>query len=495
MHHIKHTNEHLRKTEKEFAFLSSDSGTYSYHDLNRFTAGFKALIEQEAGSATNIKAVFIADSSDILVLAIAACWQLGIAFIPISPRLPREEVSRYLTLLQPDLLFCSPGSTYNFKNRKSIGLDASLLGRLLADRPELPEESGFGQLAPESTAGYFFTSGSTGEPKIVPVKRRQLLSAARSSSYNFQPDRNHFWILCLPLNHTGGITVILRSLIYGSAVYRMDGFDESRIKEFMSRDKRFQVISIVPTMLYRLLADRKFKTRRRFKAILTGGGPVSKEVLQESITRGLPVISSYGMTETCGQIVANPVGLPSGVYTALQSAGRIFHPNKIQIRNESGRPIGKNQSGIIWLKGPQVFDGYLDEKHNENRFDKDGWFNTGDLGRLSLFGALFIETRREDLIITGGENVNPQQVEQELLKLDGIKEAVVLGKSDPEWGQKVIAFLTVHNGASINSETLKEELKPVLQPFMIPKELHIVPEIPRTDLGKVRRSELLKMLS
>src|SRR5690606_4350634 len=114
--------------------------------------------------------------------------------------------------------------------------------------------------------GYFNTSGTSGKPKIVPLKRRQLLAAAKGSAENFRPDPNHFWLLCLPLNHVGGISIILRSLIYGSAIYRMDVFHEEMIKEFLGENTRFQAASVVPTMLKRLLNDPLFKTHRGFKA-------------------------------------------------------------------------------------------------------------------------------------------------------------------------------------------------------------------------------------
>ncbi|MFA5667878.1 MAG: o-succinylbenzoate--CoA ligase [Balneolaceae bacterium] len=478
--------------DPELIFLASENGTYNYADLDRFTAFFEQTLSTHADSL-KWPVAFLSDSSDVLVFAIAACWKLGVPFIPLSPKLPQQELEGNITKLHPSIIFCDTKNLDRLSGDDVFCLDQGYLTQALTDEPTDSTEVEYPKIDSDSIAGYFFTSGSTGSPKIVPLKRRQVLSAAKASALNFKPEPSHFWLLCLPLNHVGGITIILRTIIYGSAIYRLDYFKEEIIKEFLINNLRFQVISLVPTMLLRLLNDSLFKTHRKFKAILLGGAPVTKDILKTSLERGIPVVSSYGMTETCAQIVANPLGIPSGTYTPLQSVGKIFAPNSLQIRDENQKVLGKNQSGTIWLRGPQVFDGYYDKIHNENRFDENGWFNTGDFGRLNLFGALFIESRREDLIITGGENVNPQEVEQAILKIPTIKEAVVLGVEDEEWGQKVVAFITLKNGKEPQLNDVRNLLRSDLPDFKLPKELCIITEIPKTDLGKVKRKELLKL--
>jgi O-succinylbenzoic acid--CoA ligase len=356
---------------------------------------------------------------------------------------------------------------------------------------ELPSPS---KIKENTIFGYFLTSGTTGKSKIVPLKRRQMISAAKASAKNFQPEPNHFWLLCLPLNHVGGISIIFRSLLYGSAIYRMGRFNEEMVTEFLSENPRFQAASLVPTMLSRLLKNPLFKTHKDFKAILLGGGPTTLQLLKRSVERGIPIVSSYGMTETCAQIVANPMTTPSGMYTPLKSVGKPFPPNQLQIRDDEGKILGKNQSGLIWLKGPQVFDGYYQMEEPEEVFDKDGWFKTGDYGHLNGFKQLFIESRREDLIISGGENINPTEVEEAMQKLPLIKEAVVLGLPDEEWGQKVTAVVTLLNGKTPDINEIKELLKTELTDFKIPKELVVVESFPKTVMGKVKRWELAQLI-
>jgi o-succinylbenzoate---CoA ligase len=215
------------------------------------------------------------------------------------------------------------------------------------------------------------------------------------------------------------------------------------------------------------------------------------DLINRSLTRGLPIVTSYGMTETCAQIAANPMLRPSGMYIPKKSVGFIFKPNEIQIRDKNGQTLPWNEPGQIWLKGPQVFDGYLEPEQNKNRFDKDGWFNTGDFGHLNRQDQLFIESRRTDLIITGGENVNPIEIEEVLTALDSILEAAVVGMPDKAWGQKVTAFV-VSKDEDFDTEAVIKKLKEKLPGYKIPKEIIVIDRIPKTPTQKIKRGELVR---
>ncbi len=480
----------LAKSTKEVAFLSSVKGDYSYRDLDRFTGYFQEILKEHSDSL-KWPVAFLSESSDELVLAIAACWRLGVPIIPLNPKSNQKQLEAQITALHPSLIFTDATNKDRFTGDDVILLDKDFLESALAFNYrdlELPDEA----LDENLIFGYFFTSGTTSSPKIVPLKRRQIISAAESSSLNFQPDPDHYWLLCLPLNHVGGITIILRSLIYGSAIYRMNEFNEQLVRSFLSEDDRFQAASLVPTMLKRLMDESFFKTHKDFKAILLGGGPITESLIRKTAERGIPLVSSYGMTETCAQIAANAMLQPSGIYTPFRSVGRIFSPNEIQIRDENGKVVGRNESGMIWLRGPQVFDGYY-EADNTLYFDEDGWFNTRDFGHLNAFNLLFIESRRTDLIITGGENVNPHEVEHAIMELPHIKEAVVLGIPDDEWGQRITAFVTLSNGKKPELNELRDALRDTLIDYKLPRELRIVDHIPKTTTGKVKRKQLYKL--
>lgn len=480
----------FKKRNPQAVFLTSENGLYTYEDLERFTAYFKEILLKNDESLSKPVA-FISDSSDVLVFSIAACWNLGVPFIPLNPNLNTSDINSFIADVNPSTLFCDNDNFTRFSTYPTLRIEDDFLMNAFSFDLNKVEVTETAEIPDSRLFGYFLTSGTTSKPKIVPLKRSQLYSAASSSALNFKPDPNHYWLLCLPLNHVGGISIILRSLVYKSAIYRMSKFNIEMVMEFLSENLKFQAASLVPTMLKRLLEDPLFKTHKEFKAILLGGGPSNLDLLKKAVERGIPMISSYGMTETCAQIAANPMNAPSGMYTPLKSVGKPFPPNQIEIREEDGRVLGKNQSGFIWIKGPQVFDGYFHKEHNEGKFDKNGWFKTGDYGHINGFGHYFIESRREDLIISGGENINPLEVENAMEEITAIKEVVVIGVPDDEWGQKVTAFITLKNGHTPKIEEIKEFLRTKLLEFKIPKEVHILNELPKTETGKVKRQELL----
>jgi len=484
----------FKKTAPDFVFLASKDGMYTYSDLDRFTAFFQDILIRKSDSL-KWPVAFLSDSSDMMVFSIAACWQLGVPFIPLDPKLTQSELESQISELSPSLIFCDSKNRNRLQGDDVIHMDENYFINAFTFDPrnsDIPNPVKFDR---NDVFGYFFTSGTSGKPKIVPLKRRQMHSAAKSSAKNLRPDPNHFWLLCLPLNHIGGISIILRSLIYGTGIYRLDVFHEEMIKEFLSENSRFQAASLVPTMLKRLLKNPLFRTHRSFKGVLLGGGPSNEHLLKKAVERGIPMISSYGMTETCAQIVANPMLVPSGTYTPLTSVGKPFQANTIEIRDEHGKSLPMNESGLIWVKGPQVFDGYYPEKDPESRFDKKGWFNTGDYGHINGNGHLFIETRRVDLIVSGGENINPFEVEQAIEELKEIKEAAVIGVEDDEWGQKVVAVVTLSNGVHPDLDFIKEQLRGTISDYKLPKVLEIVDELPKTATGKIKRKELKQKFS
>lgn len=480
--------------DDEDLFLASRNGLHTFGDLSTFKRFFlQFLFDYDYNFKSPVG--FLCSSSDELIFALSACWQLDIPFVCFPPDAPRNEIRQQAARIKPNLVFCDNNNQRILDSEICLSIDQLTLKRALSADTHLSHraQSYSPDLDPNHVFGYFFTSGTTGKPKIVPLKRRQMYYAAEASAQNFRPRVNHFWLLCLPLNHIGGISIILRSQLYGSGVYRMNRFDKDMVSTFLSENPLFQAASLVPTMLKRLMKDSLFKTHKNFKAILLGGGPVDTTLLQQATERGIPVVSSYGMTETCAQIAANPLLKPSGVYCPLKSVGSIFKPNRIQIRDEQLGILGINNSGTIWLNGPQIFDGYYSPESTYSSFDEDGWFNTGDYGHLNANGHLFIESRRRDLIITGGENVSPFEVESELEKIDPILEAAVLGLDDKEWGQRVVAVVVAKTRNKLRTEEIQQELKERIANFKIPKQIVQATTLPRTESGKIMREELSKL--
>lgn len=475
--------------QEENRFLISGKSEYSYGDLFQFGTYFKNSM-QSHGIDKSQPLGLHTRSSDTLTFIIASCWLHNIPFIPLhSPKALQAFTENSGEGLQPRLVISS-APTFSSSAVKSISIDEFNHEKILSKGAITFRSQRSNPQGIDNIFGYFFTSGTSGRPKIVPLRRRQILAGAAASAQNLQPDSNEAWLLCLPLNHIGGISVILRSLIYGSAIYRLDEFNQSQVASLLSTDKRVVAASLVPTMLKRLLNNDGFCAHKTFKAVLLGGGPISSALLQKGITRNIPIIPSYGMTETCAQIAANPLFSHPEDEKLLLSVGTIFSPNIIQIRDKKrvNLPIGK--SGTIWLKGAQVFDGYGGLSARKN-FDADGWFNTGDLGYLDNKNRLYIETRRTDLIITGGENVSPDEVEAALEKMEFIKEAAVFGVPDPEWGQKVIAVIVFSGKEKKSAKEIQAILRKSLEAYKTPKEFIAVESLPRTATGKIKRTKLI----
>lgn len=473
--------------DESLLFLESGQGNYSYGHLYGFTEWLQMTVTAEGITFSTDKPLLIsASSTDEVIFLTAACFLLKIPFMTVREDLPEADVAKLKEQVTPALIH--PGQSGPFRE--------------VFDRPvlKIPPEiyrekaaynrASFSLSEPDDIAGLFLTSGTTGMAKIVPVKRRQVFFAARASAENITPGKNRLWLHCLPLNHVGGISIILRSLLYHSAVYRMDSYESETVKRFLTGEFRVQAVSMVPTMLVNLLEDATFKPHTEFKAILLGGGPVSIELLNKSVNRRIPIISSYGMTETFAQIAANPMFPSGGIHPPKNSVGRLFSPNELQIRDQQNEILPKGEPGRIWLKGPQVFDGYLSEELNRKLFDKQGWYDTGDFGKLNQEKYLFIESRRTDLIITGGENVNPVEVEQALKKWPEIDGCAVVGIPDKNWGQKVVAYYTGRK--TIEPEEVKMFLKKNLLGFQIPREFIRIDQIPMTSLGKIKRDELIR---
>lgn len=480
-------NTQFKPSPEHHKFLSTGENSYKYSDLYAFTNELYKRTDKFHFSGSS-PLLIAAPASEELVFLISAAFLLRIPVLMISHESSEKEIRLVANKVEPEAIYTSK----EFQSSELKSIPRLEIPNLKAADKYKWNDDLFSINHTEEIAGLFLTSGSTGFPKIVPVKRRQVLVAAHSSARNFKPDKNKYWLLCLPLHHVGGMNVIYRSLLYQSAIYLVKTFDETVIRELLYSNKDFEIASMVPTMLDKLMEDKFFRVHFDFKAVLLGGGPIVLPFIEKALTRGLPIVSSYGMTETCAQIAANPLLQPSGVYIPKTSVGKPFSPNLVEIRDEFGKIVLPNESGQIWLKGPQVFDGYLDERLNKTAFDENGWFNTGDYGHLNRKGHLFIESRRTDLILTGGENVTPTEVETVLNDCPEIRESAVIGIPDQKWGQKVVAFISPAN-KNIDRKEVENYLKKNLKRYQIPKELILIAAIPKTDTGKIKRKKLIQL--
>src|SRR6478752_1197207 len=288
------------------------------------------------------------------------------------------------------------------------------------------------------------TSGSSGTPHPVGLTYGNFLWSAVGSSFNIGVDPADRWLCCLPLSHISGLGILMRSVIYGTTAVVHDGFETDRVAAALA-DDGITVLSLVTTALVRLLEAGADLSGPR--AILIGGGPVPKEPLEEAIGRGATVVQTYGLTEACSQVTTH-----------------------LRIHE-----------GEILVQGPTVAPGCA---------DADGWLHTGDLGRIDEEGFLYVEDRMDDMIVSGGENVVPAEVEQVLLRHPEVADAAVVGREDPEWQQAVTAIVVLEDGSEVSPDELRRHCAESLADYKVPKRVELAAALPRTPSGKLMRRAL-----
>ncbi|EKP95498.1 o-succinylbenzoate--CoA ligase [Thermaerobacter subterraneus] len=283
-----------------------------------------------------------------------------------------------------------------------------------------------------------YTSGTTGRPKGAVLTYGNHFWSAVQSALNLGLHRDDRWLCCVPLFHVSGLSIVFRSAIYGIPMVLHRRFDPAAVNASIERH-RVTVISVVATMLQRMLDERGPRPYpEHLRCVLLGGGPAPRPLLEACAARGIPVVQTYGMTETASQFATLA---PADALRKLGSAGKPLFFNRLRIVDERGRDLPPGQVGEIAVQGPTVSPGYHRRPDATSRAWRDGWFHTGDLGYMDEEGYLYVADRRDDLIISGGENVYPAEVEAVLLAHPAVEEAGVVGVPDPEWGQVPVAVV------------------------------------------------------
>ena len=294
-------------------------------------------------------------------------------------------------------------------------------------RPSRPTRSNTARATaglPQDAAAILYTSGTTGRARGAVLTRRALVASAQASAANLGWHDDDCWLLALPLARVGGLSIVTRCLIARRAVALMPAFDAAALPRWID-EHRVTLLSLVPTMLAQLL-DRNANWRPppRLRAVLLGGASASPKLLARATDRGIPLVITYGCTETCSQVVATPYA--QRFDPAPAGAGRPLAGAEMRVDGER-----------ILVRGAMCMSGYL----GETPLAPDDWFDTGDLGEFDAAGCLHLHARRTDLIVSGGENVYPAEVERVLEDCPCIEAAAVFGVPDETWGQVVAAVL------------------------------------------------------
>lgn len=337
-----------------------------------------------------------------------------------------------------------------------------------------------------------FTSGTTGQPKGAMITYANHFWSAVGSAFKLGVQPDDRWLACLPLYHVGGQAILFRSCLYGTAVVLHDGFDVEAVLISLANES-ISLVSLVPTMLERLLRrGLSSKTAPALRLILLGGAAAPPALLADSAAVGLPVAVTYGLTEAASQVATL---LPDEARRKPGSAGRPLLLSSIQIENQDGRPLSPGEVGEIVISGPTVMSGYYDESASTAAMLRGGRLHTGDVGYLDEDGDVWIVDRRDDLIVSGGENVYPAEVEQVLREHPGVAAACVVGLPHPEWGQQVAALVVAARRDAVTEIELLHFLRSRLAGYKQPRVLLFTDELPQTGSGKVRRRAVAEQLS
>lgn len=430
-----------------------------------------------AGAYKGSKLAILSTNQLDMVLAIHAASYLQVTIVLLNARLTSSELTYQYSQSDAEMLL----TTADLRLKKDLSFACIYTFSEIHDQPEAECKLAT-SIDLRTSFTMMYTSGTTGKPKAVVHTYGNHWWSAIGSMLNLGLHDDDKWLLVLPIFHVGGLSILFRSIIYGMPVLFMDQYDAEQMKTAISKHG-VTIISVVTMMLKQLLdeiEDEEFP--KQVRCVLLGGGAVPQPLLNRIEKMRVPLFQSYGMTETSSQIVTL-----NDTYARkkLGSSGKPLLPASVKIQNKDREGIGE-----IVVKGPMVFNGYYKMPDvNETSF-KDGWFQTGDLGYFDADDFLYVVDRRKDLIISGGENIYPSEIENVLLKLPYIEEVAVIGKTDDNWGEVPVAFIVLNT--PVNAEEIIAYAKQYLANFKLPKEIIFKQSLPKNATNKIMRHRLKK---
>ena len=430
--------------------------TLSYAELAAKVAGTCAELTRRGLDSSTLVAICASNRGPTLI-AVLAFIELGIPFVAVHPRWTEREVAVVMSDAKPRCLF-GDAEVDSLMVGTSIWTDSAC---------EIP---GAAPLA------ILYSSGTSGTPKGAILSRSAFVASAQGSAENlgfFEDDR---WLLCLPLCHIGGLSIVMRCLLARSTVVLLPRFDAQAVLAAIVRN-RVTLLSVVPVMLQGLLDADREGVLRSVRAVLSGGAATPLSLLTRAVGAGVNVLTTYGLTEACSQVTVQK-WKPTAVVRS--GSGTPLSGLELSIRGEEGIALVPHTVGRVWVRGRSMMTGYVGKEPLG-----DGWFDTGDLGELDDEGVLLVHSRRMDLIVTGGENVYPAEVEQALLLVPHVRSAVVFGVPDPQWGAVVAAAIVVL--PEFQESSLTDVINRSLASFKRPRLWVTVDAIPQLANGKIDR--------
>ncbi|WP_230130296.1 o-succinylbenzoate--CoA ligase [Bacillus sp. CECT 9360] len=463
---------------------------YTFNELDAMAEETAGKLVATGFQAGDVCALLVRNHIDSVVM-IHALFYLGTKIVFLNNRLTPKELSWQLA---------DSGSKWLVSEKhfheKLVEIKKQSSGVFIAKMEEirlittLNEANIQEEFILQDTATIMYTSGTTGNPKGVIQTFGNHWWSAMGSMLNLGLSEDDCWFCGVPIFHISGLSILMRSVIYGMKVILVERFEEDEANA-MIQQKGVTIISVVTAMLNRMLVALGNETYpESFRCMLLGGGPAPKSMLEACKDKGIPVYQTYGMTETSSQIVTL---VPEYSLIKIGSAGKPLFPSRLKIEID-GRPAGTEEPGEIVVSGPNVTSSYLNREAETKKAIKDGWLYTGDIGYLDDDGFLYVLDRRADLIISGGENVYPAEIESVISQHPAVFEAGVSAKADERWGQVPVAFVVTHEEARTNEKELIAYCREHLASYKVPNQVIFCDALPRNASNKLSRRELKKSL-
>lgn len=487
--------------------LCDDTRSLSYAELGEMSDRLAHALDQ-LGLAPGERAAFLMANCLDYVVCEYALAQIGVTRVPLAVLLGGED---HIYML-------------NFARCRALIYHASMLDRVIAMAPHLDSVVHFicvgdatlpaGHLRlsallaernvlahrapvdPEDIASIYFTGGTTGRPKGVMLSHRSWYHTYCMEMMEFGLGWRETFVFTTPMTHAGGCLLLPVLLRQGRCVV-LDRFEPERLLSTINREAATATL-LVPTMIYVLLdyAERTGASAPTLRNILYGAAPIAPERLKQAIARFGPIFTQFfGQTEAPMALTAlqredHVVTDPAREVEILSSAGRASYPTQIRLLDDDGREAAAGQPGEIVVRAPNMMSGYLEDPEASAAAVRDGWLYTGDVAFRDEDGLITIVDRKKDMIVSGGFNIYPREVEDVLHEHPGVSQAAVIGAPDEKWGEQVKAVVVPRRGARTSAEELIDFVRTRKGSLMAPKSVDFVDEIPLTNLGKIDKKAI-----
>lgn len=498
MHSINHNiysyfNAHCPADVPDVVLETLQGEQYRHADLERESARLARYLSELGVRPGDRVAVQVEKSPQVLILYLA-CLRAGFIYLPLNTAYTPHELDFFLGDAEPAVFVGDPARLDKLAELFTrhhvdhvLGLDAAGQGSLIEASCETPAEFKTWPSAADDVAVILYTSGTTGRPKGAMLTHTNLAAnaAALRKTWGWQPD--DVLLHALPIFHIHGLFVACHSVLLGGGkLLWLPKFDPDQVMQALPHST---VMMGVPTFYTRLLARSDFDAEvcRNMRLFISGSAPLLTQTFEEFQERsGHTILERYGMTET-GMNTSNPLHGPRKPGTV----GLPLPGVELRIVDEKDQPVDQGEVGQLQVRGPNVFKGYwkLPDKTAEE-FTADGFFRTGDLASQDEDGYVSIVGRGKDLIISGGLNVYPKEIESVIDELEGVQESAVIGVPHPDFGEAVCAVVVAEPAAQLEEKALITELRQRLANFKVPKRVFFVPELPRNTMGKVPKNVL-----